>query len=302
MINDDRIFELYNGELFDVESQLVARERIHWICTNVTGKKVLDVGCSQGVVSVILARESFAVVGLDIRDDVIEYANTKKKELHESQQEHLQFVAGTLVEIQDKDFDTIVLGEVLEHQAQPLQLLDSCLERLKDDGQLVITVPFGLNPCNDHKNTFYFTNFFEMLDQRVDVLKTQLIGKYLCCVASKARSQSTSPHDWKALLLETEKSYSDSELNYHKRAEKLKYDNERLRGNLKKFKEMQRDLKRELRKINREKEKLRDFVGRKEKQLDMYKDSTSYKIGKALTSTVVSPAKLLGLKPLKLKD
>lgn len=50
----DRVVEAYYGKLgqqFMRETQ----ERIHWICRCVHGKNVLDVGCSQGIVPVLLA-------------------------------------------------------------------------------------------------------------------------------------------------------------------------------------------------------------------------------------------------------
>ena len=59
----DRVTEAYYGKMgqqFMRETQ----ERIHWICNNVQGRSVLDVGCSQGIVPILLAREGINVIGI----------------------------------------------------------------------------------------------------------------------------------------------------------------------------------------------------------------------------------------------
>ncbi|MCH7628746.1 MAG: hypothetical protein IH997_08525, partial [Proteobacteria bacterium] len=57
----DRISELYLGEVASDEASEVARERIHWMCSHARGETVLDIGCSQGIAAILLAREGFVV-------------------------------------------------------------------------------------------------------------------------------------------------------------------------------------------------------------------------------------------------
>ena len=47
--------------------------RIRWICSKVESSVVIDIGCSTGVVSILLVREGFEVVGVDFDNDRIEY-------------------------------------------------------------------------------------------------------------------------------------------------------------------------------------------------------------------------------------
>jgi len=74
----DRISERYKGETSSEKGQSMARQRINWMCRQVEGKNVIDIGCSQGIVSILLARQGFEVVGVDIDDKAIEYANADR--------------------------------------------------------------------------------------------------------------------------------------------------------------------------------------------------------------------------------
>ncbi|MCX7208137.1 MAG: hypothetical protein NT086_19570, partial [Proteobacteria bacterium] len=67
----DRVTEAYYGKMgpqFMRETQ----QRIHWICSQVQGSKVLDVGCSQGVTAILLGREGKQVTAVDAAQRSIE--------------------------------------------------------------------------------------------------------------------------------------------------------------------------------------------------------------------------------------
>ena len=79
MANNDRVADLYYGRIHSAETQAACRDRIHWLCERVTGKHVLDLGCSQGVSTLILAREGCEVIGLDIEPEPLEVARQALK-------------------------------------------------------------------------------------------------------------------------------------------------------------------------------------------------------------------------------
>lgn len=54
----DRVNEACYGEPGD-ESGRRARDPINWMCSQAQGETVLDVGCSQGITTPLLAREGF---------------------------------------------------------------------------------------------------------------------------------------------------------------------------------------------------------------------------------------------------
>ena len=42
----DRVSEFYKGAA-GIDSALATQKRIHWICEQVKGNSILDIGCSQ---------------------------------------------------------------------------------------------------------------------------------------------------------------------------------------------------------------------------------------------------------------
>ena len=64
-MNRDLINEHYYGDPADPATER-ARARIHWICNQAQGQEILDIGCSQGIVCLILGREGFQCTGIDI--------------------------------------------------------------------------------------------------------------------------------------------------------------------------------------------------------------------------------------------
>ena len=72
----DSIYEVYMDDM-NKEFTRKTRERIHWICENVQGSTVLDVGCSQGITSILLGRENKKVLGIDVEKKCIDFANDR---------------------------------------------------------------------------------------------------------------------------------------------------------------------------------------------------------------------------------
>src|SRR4051812_23073599 len=106
-MNNDRITELYNGEIGPSESQNRARTRIHWLCAAATGD-VLDVGCSQGIASLLLAREGHTVTGVDIEAGALDYARRAlaQEEPHVAERVTFTFAEGGALPFADASFDT----------------------------------------------------------------------------------------------------------------------------------------------------------------------------------------------------
>lgn len=110
--------------------------------------KVLEVGCSDGVVSLKIAEKPTVehVVGLDIAPSCIEGANALKAERFSP--EVGAKVDFRLLAIEDMDyapeyFDAVCAFETLEHigHGQLAKTLDMLTAALKPDGSMYITVP-----------------------------------------------------------------------------------------------------------------------------------------------------------------
>ena len=190
----DAIAEVYHGRRYDLATQRAARERIHWICGQARGpsghpalqdpevlqdrrgggpqdrleggERVLDVGCSQGIVCLLLAREGIHCVGVDTRAEAVAYAQAEAAKEPPAVQARLEYreTDGTRLDFEDACFDSVILGELLEHVVQPERVLAEAVRVLRPGGRLVVTTPLGLLPDPDHKQTFWFSNVVPLLE------------------------------------------------------------------------------------------------------------------------------------------
>jgi SAM-dependent methyltransferase len=157
MSGGTRVSELYVGGFGSSDSQMHERERVHWVCSQVSGVRVLEVGASQGIVSILLAREGFEVVGTEVEEASYEFAVEALAGEPDAVRGRLEFVLtdGSLDEFDDGSFDTVILGEVVEHLVQPERLLGEVERVLAPGGRLVLTTTVGLYPDVDHKESLF---------------------------------------------------------------------------------------------------------------------------------------------------
>lgn len=185
MANNDRLADLYYRRIHSPEAQDACRDRVHWLCKRVEGPRVLDIGCSQGVVSLILGRESCTVVGLDVEAGVIEAAQQALREESEPVRQRVSFrVADAFAaDFEPGSFDTVILGEVLEHLSNPERLLERVCQWLRPGGRVVISVPHGYEPHEDHKRTLYVLRLVDLLSAHFELTEIEPVhAKYLCAV------------------------------------------------------------------------------------------------------------------------
>src|SRR3954462_8270664 len=90
-MNHDRIGEVYDGTYGSPEFQARSRERIHWLCRHAGGQRILDVGCSQGIASILLGREGNAVLGVDREAVPVDAAVARLAAEEESVQRRVSF-------------------------------------------------------------------------------------------------------------------------------------------------------------------------------------------------------------------
>jgi len=172
----DRTSDVYLGTQGNPVFQQHHRQRIHWMASQARGR-VLDVGCSQGIVSILLAREGHEVVGVDIEPEVIEQARQALAQEPAAVQGRVQFVVGNFLAggAELGEFNTVIAGEILEHLVQPAQLVQRCYQVLKPGGLFIVTVPFGVHPFPDHKHTFYLRSLAQTLAPHFSLEQVELL-------------------------------------------------------------------------------------------------------------------------------
>jgi 2-polyprenyl-3-methyl-5-hydroxy-6-metoxy-1,4-benzoquinol methylase len=103
-----------------------------WVAPHVKGKRVLDIGCGQGVALEEFDKRGFNAVGTGINEVDMNVCREKdlavvRADMHEDWTE--------------KQFDLIWARHVLEHSPIPLYVLNLLRERLAPEGVLYIEVP-----------------------------------------------------------------------------------------------------------------------------------------------------------------
>lgn len=141
----------------------------------------MDIGCSQGICEILLARRGFRVTGIDSAQASIAYAREllDKEPLEVKLRVQLR-CADFLTEAQlSETYDTVLLTEVLEHLERPVEMLEKAMQSLSEGGRIVITVPFGINDFPDHKHTFYMADILEMLSGWVHIENIEFMGGWI---------------------------------------------------------------------------------------------------------------------------
>jgi len=180
MPNEDRISEGYRGEIWAPPTQEAARQRIHWMCAQAEGR-VLDLGCSQGIASILLGREGLTVTGVDHEISRLVFGRRDLKREDPCVRQRVSFLAaeGAKLPFADGTFDTVLLGEVLEHLTLPHLLLEEVRRVLAPVGRLVVTTPLGYHPFHDHKATFYPHSLASLVERWFVVEGMELTDRYL---------------------------------------------------------------------------------------------------------------------------
>ncbi len=182
----DRVYDAYMGEM----GQQFMREtqrRIHWMCESVSGESVLDVGCSQGLVPILLGREGKSVVGIDTSPASIRTADERLVSEQVNVRKRVSFVEGDFAVhgFDGASFDCVVMGEVLEHLLEPERFIEAASRVLSPGGRLVITVPFGINDHIDHKRTYYLLEPLRLIAEHFELVEVAILGKWVGLIASR---------------------------------------------------------------------------------------------------------------------
>ena len=306
----DRVSQVYLRIIDWGSNGDILRRRIDWMADQAHGPNVLDVGCSEGILEVLLARRGVEVTGVEINPDALDYARKLLAKEPSAVRVHARLVLGDFIEDHPVSglFDTVVLGEILEHLHDPGPLLDRSLEHLRPGGRLVITTPFGLHPHEDHHQTFYVTDMIEALKPRLALKHMSVEDGYIRFVGmlSEDREASWQSLDEGAVLSMTETALVASQTKLEdmlarrgSRINELEGQRDRLKDRVDSDRKVIQDLKRQVRfdgmALSRVKKNLDARTGEVRvlrHRLQAAYSSTSYLAGSALVQAGKEPRKL----------
>ena len=100
------------------------------------GKKVLDVGCGGGILAEALNELGATVTGIDASENTIGVAKTHSKSIGSD----VRYIQSTIEDFisshPEEKFDVITCLEMLEHVPSPHEIVKSCSDLLKEDGNI----------------------------------------------------------------------------------------------------------------------------------------------------------------------
>jgi spore maturation protein CgeB/SAM-dependent methyltransferase len=211
----DRVNEAYYNKMGE-EFGARTRERINWMCSQAAGESALDVGCSQGIASILMAREGLRVLGIDIDPATLRYAEGERAKEIASVRERLEFRCCELAALGgDELFDTVILGEVVEHQTNAVRFIRQAAARVAPEGRLVVTVPFGLHPWPDHKCSVFPSDVVEAVRDAFAIRTLDVVAGYVRMVAQRSASPGL---DADAVIAATQKGTVESQEKYFETA------------------------------------------------------------------------------------
>ncbi len=99
--------------------------------------KVLDIGCAAGgTLEYLKSKGASYAVGIDIDKEAISIAEKKNLDL---------VFAGNVekdkMPFPEKEFDCIIMADILEHLYNPWEILKKMTSYLKDDGYMLLSIP-----------------------------------------------------------------------------------------------------------------------------------------------------------------
>lgn len=107
----------------------------------IAGRKpidVLDVGCAQGTLALLLAERGHRVTAVDVRPEFLEYAQSRHT--HGA----VRFLqANALKEDIPGQYDLVFANQLIEHLVYPGQFVTQLRRNLRPGGKLVVTTPNG---------------------------------------------------------------------------------------------------------------------------------------------------------------
>lgn len=126
-------------------------------------KKILDIGCGAGTISLYLASKGNKVYGIDISGNAIKSCRESAKKLGIENYVHFE-VMKFPNKIPNKKFDFILLIEVIEHLKKDGLALDKVYTLLKKGGVAIVSTPSKNAPM-------YKLGLANKFDQRVGHLR-----------------------------------------------------------------------------------------------------------------------------------
>lgn len=144
----------YNKNILDIDKLNMMKWHktvLSFLDKDLSGKKMLEVGCGNGDFSNYLAVNNNAdILGLDFSTESIKIAN-QKKEVFGAKTSSFMVGDAQNISLPDNSFDIIVSCECLEHIPVPQKMVSEIFRLLKPGGMVVLTTENYFNAYAYHR-------------------------------------------------------------------------------------------------------------------------------------------------------
>ena len=97
---------------------------------------ILDIGCAQGTLALLLAEAGHKVCAVDLRQESIDYAKSRYEK------GTIEFLKHNVLEMKlPQKFDLIFANQIIEHLVYPKEMIEQLNKQLKPGGRLIISTP-----------------------------------------------------------------------------------------------------------------------------------------------------------------
>ena len=168
-------------------------ERYEFALRHVKGL-VGDIACGSGFGSKILVQKGEQVLGVDLDQDVINYATRSYND------SNIHYICADAMQLTHEPFDVIVSFETVEHVPRPKALLHHLASLLKPGGTLIASVP--ITPSMD-ANPYHLHDFNERSFMRLFPPNLRLVDQL----------HQTQPYNPIAVTKKSEKHLQDLRSN-----------------------------------------------------------------------------------------
>jgi 2-polyprenyl-3-methyl-5-hydroxy-6-metoxy-1,4-benzoquinol methylase len=101
-----------------------------------TRLEILDVGCAQATLALLLAEQGHTVTAVDLRQQFLDYAKSRYE------RGDIRFVCGDAMHLDlAKRYDMIFANQIVEHLVYPVDFLRRLAGLLNPGGRIIITTP-----------------------------------------------------------------------------------------------------------------------------------------------------------------
>ena len=137
--------------------------RLNYLLSNAVGKKVLDVGSSNGVFSIHLAANDFEVYAIDISSEYLKNAKGVAEQYKVKDKIRFFQAEVTSLPFQNEWFDTVWAGEIIEHFTDTEPMISELIRVLKHGGRLIFSMPY--------KDACYDPLHYQIFNSKEDIAK-----------------------------------------------------------------------------------------------------------------------------------